>query len=135
MDWKLELIIMPVADIDRAKAFYTERCGFVMDVDFSADDFRIVQLTPPGSACSITLMRNEEKAGTLDGLHIVVPDIDEARETLVKGGVDVSEPYHFGEGGARVDGHDPKRGDYGTYLEFRDPDGNGWLIQEVPSRA
>ncbi|MCP2343015.1 VOC family protein [Actinomadura rupiterrae] len=136
MDWKLELIIMPVSDIDRAKAFYAERCGWAVDVDFEAGDFRIVQLTPPGSACSISLMRNEEKAGTLGGLHIVVPDIDQAREELVKGGVDVTGPYHFGgPGGAQVDGHDPKRGDFGTYLDFQDPDGNSWLIQEVPSRA
>ncbi|RFU38312.1 VOC family protein [Actinomadura logoneensis] len=135
MDWKLETIVVPVADVDRAKAFYSEGCGFAVDVDFSnGGDFRIVQLTPPGSACSITLMREEARAGAVQGLHIVVPDIDAARETLVKGGVDVSEPYFHGPDGSQTTGHHPERVDFGTYLSFQDPDGNGWLIQEVPSR-
>lgn len=136
MDWKLETIIVPVTDVDRAKAFYAEGCGFAVDVDFAnGPDFRIVQLTPPGSACSITLMRNEERAGRLEGLHVVVTDIDAARETLVKGGVDVAEPFHHGQDGSQKPGHHPERVDFGTYLSFQDPDGNGWLIQEVPSRA
>jgi catechol 2,3-dioxygenase-like lactoylglutathione lyase family enzyme len=131
MDWKLELIIVPVSDIDRAKAFYTEKAGFELDVDHSAgEDFRIVQMTPPGSACSITIMKNAEAPGSLQGLHLIVSDIDAARAELVERGVDVSEVYHFEETG-RVSGPDPKRSDYNSFLSFSDPDGNGWLVQEV----
>ncbi|HXV05452.1 MAG TPA: VOC family protein, partial [Solirubrobacterales bacterium] len=87
MDWKLELIVVPVSDLDRAKAFYIERAGFELHVDVSAgDDFRVVQLTPPGSACSIALMRNPERAGSVQGLHLVVPDIDAARAQLIERG-------------------------------------------------
>ncbi|MDX6228192.1 MAG: hypothetical protein QOI76_1582, partial [Frankiales bacterium] len=100
MDYLLELIIVPVADVDRAKAFYAEQAGFHVDVDHSAgEDFRIVQLTPPGSACSITIMKNPGSAGSLGGLHLVVADIDQARAELVSRGVEASEIYHFGEGG------------------------------------
>jgi catechol 2,3-dioxygenase-like lactoylglutathione lyase family enzyme len=131
VDFKLELIVVPVADVDRAKAFYADRCGFTVDVDHSAgEDFRVVQLTPPGSACSITLMRNEKSAGTLAGLHLVVTDIDAARRLLVANGVDASEPFHF-EATEQKPGPDPKRGDYNSFLSFSDPDGNGWLVQEV----
>jgi catechol 2,3-dioxygenase-like lactoylglutathione lyase family enzyme len=131
MDWKLELIIVPVSDMDRAKAFYSEQAGFHVDVDHSAgEDFRIVQLTPPGSACSVTIMRNADAAGSLQGLHLVVSDIDAARAELVNRGVDVSEAYHFGATG-RVAGPDPERRDYNSFLSFSDPDGNGWLVQEV----
>jgi predicted enzyme related to lactoylglutathione lyase len=131
MDWKLELIIVPVADIDRAKAFYSEKAGFHMDVDHRAgEDFRIVQLTPQGSACSITIMRNADAAGSLQGLHLVVSDIDAARAELVNRGVDASDIYHFGSGGQAA-GPDPERRDYGSFLSFSDPDGNGWLVQEV----
>jgi predicted enzyme related to lactoylglutathione lyase len=134
MDWKLELIIVPVSDVDVAKAFYAEQVGFHVDVDHSAgEDFRIVQLTPPGSAASITLMKNPDAAGSLRGLHLVVNDIDAAREALVAGGVEVTGPYHFGAGGA-MDGPDPERRDYATFLSFNDPDGTGWLVQEVRSR-
>jgi len=133
MDWKLELIVVPVSDVDRAKAFYAEQVGFVVDVDHRAgEDFRVVQLTPPGSACSITLMRNEA-AGSLHGLHLVVRDIEAARTELVGRGVQVSEPFHFGATG-QTPGLHPERSDYGTFLSFEDPDGNGWLVQEVPSR-
>lgn len=135
MDWKLELVIVPVSDVDRAKAFYIDGVGFGLDVDHSAgDDFRIVQLTPPGSACSITLMRNPTSAGSLNGLHLIVSDIDEARSELSARGVDVSELYHFGAGGQEA-GPDPKRRDYGTFFSFSDPDGNGWLVQEVRGRG
>jgi catechol 2,3-dioxygenase-like lactoylglutathione lyase family enzyme len=131
MDWKLELIIVPVADMDRAKAFYSEKAGFHVDVDHSAgEDFRIVQLTPQGSACSITIMRNADAAGSLQGLHLVVSDIDAARAELVNRGVDVSEVYHHGPGG-QMSGPDPERSDYNSFLSFSDPDGNGWLVQEV----
>jgi catechol 2,3-dioxygenase-like lactoylglutathione lyase family enzyme len=134
MDFKLELVIVPVSDVDRGKAFYTDKAGFHMDVDYSAGDFRIVQLTPPGSACSVTLMRNEKAAGSLQGLHLVVTDIDAAHAELAGRGMDISEVFHF-ESHGQVPGPDPKRADYGSYLSFSDPDGNGWMVQEVPSRA
>jgi catechol 2,3-dioxygenase-like lactoylglutathione lyase family enzyme len=131
MDWKLELIVVPVSDVDRAKAFYAEQAGFGLDVDFSAgDDFRVVQLTPPGSACSIALMANADAAGSLQGLHLVVDDIEAARAALAERGVGPSEPYHFVDGG-QLDGPHPERADYGTFMSFADPDGNGWLVQEV----
>jgi len=134
VDWKLELVVVPVSDVDRAKAFYTEQAGFGLDVDFSAgDDFRVVQLTPPGSACSIALMA-QPRAGSVQGLHLVVSDIDDAREALAGRGVDVGEIYHF-EAGKRVPGPEPQRADYGSFLSFSDPDGNGWLVQEVASPA
>jgi catechol 2,3-dioxygenase-like lactoylglutathione lyase family enzyme len=131
MDWKLELVIVPVSDVDRAKSFYMERAGFVLDVDHRAgEDFRVVQLTPPGSSCSITLMRNTEAAGSVQGLHLVVSDIEAARAELVGRGTEVSEIYHF-DGGGQQPGPDPQRGDYESFLSFSDPDGNGWLVQEV----
>ena len=130
MDWKLELIVLPVSDVDRAKAFYTDQAGFAVDVDVTVgDDMRIVQLTPPGSACSVTLMRNDN-AGTVQGLHLVVDNIDAARAELVARGADVSEPYHFADG-EQTPGPDPEHRDYGSFLSFSDPDGNGWLVQEV----
>jgi catechol 2,3-dioxygenase-like lactoylglutathione lyase family enzyme len=135
MDWKLETLVVPVADVDRAKAFYADAIGFHVDVDHSAGaDFRVVQLTPTGSGCSISLMKNEQAAGTLQGLHLVVRDIEEAQRQLGAGAVEASEVFHFEEG-VQVDGPDPSRADYGSFLSFSDPDGNGWLIQEVPSRA
>ncbi len=134
MDWKLETLVVPVADVDRAKAFYADGVGFHVDVDHRAgEDFRVVQLTPTGSSCSISLMRNEQAAGTLQGLQLVVRDIDEARRQLAAGGVDASEVFHFEEG-VQVAGHDSERADYASFLSFSDPDGNGWLVQEVPSR-
>jgi predicted enzyme related to lactoylglutathione lyase len=131
VDYKLEALIMPVADVDRAKAFYIERAGFNVDVDFEAAGFRVVQLTPLGSACSILLMSSNPMApGTLKGLHLCVEDIEAARVELVGRGLDISEPYHF-VGGAQTPGVDPKRGKYETYLSFSDPDGNEWLVQEI----
>lgn len=131
MDWKLELIVVPVTDVDRAKAFYMDQAGFGLDVDHRAgEDFRVVQLTPPGSACSIALMRNPERAGAVQGLHLVVPDAEEARSELVGRGMEVSEPFHFGAEGQQPGLH-PERLSYGTFLSFDDPDGNGWLVQEV----
>jgi catechol 2,3-dioxygenase-like lactoylglutathione lyase family enzyme len=130
VDWTLELIVIPVSDVDRAKTFYMEQAGFNLDVDHSAgEDFRVVQLTPPGSACSIALMRNAA-AGSVQGLHLIVPDIDAARAELVARGVDVSEIFHFGAGGQEP-GPDPERSNYNSFLSFNDPDGNGWLVQEV----
>lgn len=130
MDWKLELIVLPVSDIDRAKAFYSERAGFAVDVDVTVGaDMRIVQLTPPGSACSITLMHND-LSGSVQGLHLVVNDIDAARAELVDRGAEVSEAYHFVDG-VQTTGPDPEHQDYGSFLSFSDPDGNGWVVQEV----
>ena len=131
MDYRLELIVVPVADVDRAKAFYQDNAGFGLDVDFSAgEDFRVVQFTPTGSGCSIALMRNPGAAGTLNGLHLVVSDIEAAREELVGRGVKVGEPFHYADG-VQQPGPDPQRQDYGSFATFSDPDGNGWLLQEV----
>jgi catechol 2,3-dioxygenase-like lactoylglutathione lyase family enzyme len=133
VDYKLELVIIPVTDIDRAKDFYENGAGFHVDVDHrQEEDFRIVQLTPPGSSCSITLMRNPEAAGSVQGLHLVVSDIDAARADLAGRGVEASEPFHLGAAG-QTPGHHPARESYGTFLSFSDPDGNGFLVQEVRS--
>jgi catechol 2,3-dioxygenase-like lactoylglutathione lyase family enzyme len=136
VDLKLELIVLPVTDVDRAKAFY-ESAGFRVDVDHQAGpEFRVVQLTPPGSECSITIGTGltPSAPGSAQGLHLVVTDMEEARADLVAKGVDVSEPFHFGSEG-QVSGLDPQRQDYGTFASFSDPDGNGWLLQEVKHRA
>jgi catechol 2,3-dioxygenase-like lactoylglutathione lyase family enzyme len=131
MDYKLELVILPVTDMDRAKSFYQDKAGFRLDVDHRAgEDFRIIQLTPPGSACSVTLMRNPDAAGSVQGLHLVVTDIDQAHAELTGRGIDASEIFHFGPGG-QVPGPDPARGGYNSFVSFADPDGNGWLVQEV----
>ncbi|MGH8824484.1 MAG: VOC family protein [Jiangellaceae bacterium] len=136
MDWKLELVLVPVSDVDRAKAFYTEQCGFNLDVDHRAsDNFRVVQMTPPDSACSISIGIGITKAppGTTEGLHLVVTDIDKARAELAERGVDIGEVFHFGATG-REPGPHPDRADYGSYLAFSDPDGNSWVVQEVPGK-
>src|ERR1022692_3954621 len=100
MDFKLALIVIPVSDVDKVKAFYTDNAGFRLDVDHRAgEDFRVVQLTPPGSACSITLMRNATGAGSVQGLHLVVSDIEAARGELAGRGVEGSEIFHFPPGG------------------------------------
>lgn len=131
MDYRLELIVMPVTDMDRAKAFYGERAGFHVDIDHrGGGDFRIIQLTPPGSACSITLVRNPERAGAVQGLHLVVQDIEAARADLAARRVAISEPFHFGPEG-KTPGLDPDRRNYRSFASFNDPDGNGWLVQEV----
>lgn len=133
MDFKLELVVLPVSDVDKSKEFYTEKLGFRLDVDHRAgDEFRVVQLTPPGSACSITIGEGVTpvEPGTYEGLHLVVDDIEAARAELVNRGVDVSEPFHFGAEG-QTPGLHPDRADYGTFMSFKDPDGNGWLVQEV----
>jgi catechol 2,3-dioxygenase-like lactoylglutathione lyase family enzyme len=133
VDWKLELVVVPVSDVDRAKAFYTEQVGFGLDVDHSTgDEFRVVQMTPPGSACSISIGTGISSAepGSTKGLHLVVSDIDAARAELVERGVDAGEIFHFGSEG-RTPGPDPSRADYNSFLSFNDPDGNAWLVQEV----
>lgn len=134
MDWNLQLVIVPVSDVDRAKEFYLERVGFTLDVDHRAgEDFRVVQLTPPGSACSISLMRNEVSAGSVQGLHLVVTDIGAARAELVGRGVEPTELFHFAEGG-QVAGPDPAGQDYNSFFSFGDPDGTGWVVQEVRAK-
>lgn len=133
MDYKLELVVLPVADVDRAKEFYVVQMGFHLDVDHQAgEEFRVVQLTPPGSACSITIGKGITKSepGAVQGLHLVVADIEAARAELAGRGVPVGEVFHFGPGG-RTPGPDPQRRDYNSFLAFEDPDGNGWLVQEV----
>ena len=133
MDFKLELVVLPVTDVDRAKDFYVDKAGFTLDVDHRAGDaFRVVQLTPPGSACSITIGTGvtQVQPGSYQGLHLVVTDIEAARAELVERGMEVSEPFHFGVQGQAAGLH-PERADYGTYLSFSDPDGNSWLVQEV----
>jgi len=131
VDWALELVMVPVSDVDRAKTFYLEKAGFDLLVDHRAgEDFRVVQLTPPGSACSIAIMKNPEAAGSVQGLHLIVSDIDAARAQLAERGAAASELFHFDSGGQSA-GPDPERRDYNTFLTFSDPDGNGWLVQEV----
>ena len=135
MDWKLELVIVPVTDVDRAKKFYTDQLGFAEDVDHRAgDSFRVVQLTPPGSACSITIGVGESPPGSLHGLHLVVSDIEAACRQLTERGVDVGPIHHFVDG-VQTPGVHPQRGDYESFSSFHDPDGNTWVLQEVPSRG
>jgi catechol 2,3-dioxygenase-like lactoylglutathione lyase family enzyme len=133
VDYTLELIVVPVSDVDRAKAFYLEQAGFELLVDSSAGpDFRIVQLTPPGSACSIAIGTGigSMAPGSLHGLHLVVSDIEAARDELVARGTEVGDIFHFGEAG-QTPGVDPERRSYATFMPFQDPDGNTWLVQEV----
>ena len=122
MDWKLELVAVPVTDVDRAKAFYTEKIGFNVDHDHRvSDEIRFVQLTPPGSACSIALGDGmvEAPPGSAKGLQMVVSDVTAARAELVERGVDVSDVQVF---------------PWGSFVFFDDPDGNGWAVQELPAR-
>jgi catechol 2,3-dioxygenase-like lactoylglutathione lyase family enzyme len=137
MDLKLEVVVIPVSDVDRSKQFYEESLGFTLDVDHRAgESFRVVQLTPPGSACSITfgLGISSAEPGSYKGMHLVTEDIEAARNELTQSGVEVGEPFHFGAEG-QTPGLHPDRADYGSYLQLEDPDGNTWLIQEVRSRA
>ena len=122
MDWKLELVAIPVSDVDRAKAFYAEKVGFHADHDQTvSDEIRFVQLTPPGSACSIALGKGISDAppGSVQGLQLVVPDINTARAELVERGVEVSDVQEF---------------PWGSFVFFADPDGNRWSVQQVPAR-
>jgi catechol 2,3-dioxygenase-like lactoylglutathione lyase family enzyme len=132
MDYTLELVIVPVSDVDRAKSFYTEQAGFELHVDHRAgEDFRVVQLNPPGSACSIAIGTgiSDMTPGSLKGLHLMVTDIVAARDELAARGVEVVNLRHLKDG-AWADGPHPERADYNTFAEFRDPDGNLWLLQE-----
>ncbi len=132
MTWKLELVLLPVTDVDRAKAFYTEKMGFNLDVDHRAgDQFRVVQLTPDGSSCSISfgVGISDAEPGSVRGLHLVVPDIEKARAELVDRGIEVSNVRHMTPEGW-VDGPDPKHANYNSFADFADPDGNTWVLQE-----
>jgi predicted enzyme related to lactoylglutathione lyase len=122
MDWKLELVAVPVSDVDRAKTFYTEKAGFNADHDHRvSDEVRFVQLTPPGSACSIAVGSgiSQSEPGSAQGMQLVVSDINAARTELAERGVDVSEVQEF---------------DWGSFVFFSDPDGNGWAVQQIPAR-
>ncbi|MGW1618095.1 VOC family protein [Streptomyces sp. NPDC002172] len=139
MDMRFEVAAIPVADVDRALGFY-RNLGWRLDADYEAGpDFRIIQLTPPGSACSIHFGRGITPAapGSAQGLYLVVSDIQAARADLLGRGVEVSEVYHnvYDTGSqVRVDGPDPDGRTYATYASFSDPDGNGWILQEVTER-
>jgi catechol 2,3-dioxygenase-like lactoylglutathione lyase family enzyme len=133
MDFKLELVLIPVTDVDRAKAFYVEKCGFTLDVDHQPnDEFRVVQMTPPGSACSITIGKGITDAapGSYRATHLVVTDIEAARAELHGRGVEVSAIRHMTPDGWKT-GADPQHGDYNSFADFSDPDGNTWVLQEV----
>jgi catechol 2,3-dioxygenase-like lactoylglutathione lyase family enzyme len=132
MEYKLELILLPVSDVDRAKAFY-EGLGFNLDVDHHAgNDFRVIQFTPSGSACSIAFGIGISKAepGSVQGIHLIVKDITAARDELVDRGVEVSEIRHMTPGGWKP-GVDPDHARYNSFADFADPDGNSWVLQEV----
>jgi catechol 2,3-dioxygenase-like lactoylglutathione lyase family enzyme len=142
MELKLEVIVLPVSDVDRAKDFY-QRLDFRLDADFVVDDgYRVVQLTPPGSAASIMIGTgiSSSPAGSVQGLLVAVPDIEVARADLIARGVDVTELFHeadpfvHADPSHRIAGAHPERATYGTYASFSDPDGNGWLLQEISTR-
>jgi catechol 2,3-dioxygenase-like lactoylglutathione lyase family enzyme len=133
MDFKLELVLIPVSDVDRAKAFYVAKAGFELDVDTTVgDQMRVVQVTPPGSACSVGFGTGLTPAppGSAQGLHLVVSDIVAARAELAGRGVEVSGVRHM-VSGTWVPGPHPERGNYESFAEFADPDGNAWVLQEV----
>ena len=143
MDFRLEVIVLPVSDVYRAKEFYLG-LGWRLDADFAADEkFRVIQLTPPGSPASVIFGTGLTNAapGSSQGLHLVVEDIEAARAELAGKGVDISEVFHdaggvFHHAGAeaRVAGRAPGRASYGSFASFGDPDGNGWLLQEITTR-
>jgi len=132
MDWKLEVIVVPVSDVDRAKHFYSEQVGFKVDLDDSpTESLRIVQLTPPGSGCSICIGKGlgNSEPGSIKGLQLVVSDIEAARNQLLNGGVEVSPIRHM-EKGNWVEG---RGGRWNSFIFFNDPDGNAWTVQERPA--
>jgi predicted enzyme related to lactoylglutathione lyase len=146
-DMKLEIIVIPVSDVDRAKEFYAS-LGWRLDADFAANDFRVIQFTPPGSGCSVIFGKNVTAAspGSAQGLYLIVSDIEATRKDLAGRGIKVSEAFHhsgdvytgpdepFLFGRRRVGGLDPERGTYRSFASFSDPDGNGWLFQEITAR-
>jgi catechol 2,3-dioxygenase-like lactoylglutathione lyase family enzyme len=143
IDMRLEVVVLPVSDVDRAKQFYM-RMGWRLDADFPGDaGFRVVQLTPPGSPCSIIFGSKitSATAGSADALMLVVTDVEAARADLLARGIDVSEIFHDAGGvfhhagtDARVPGLDPQRRSYSSFASFNDPDGNGWILQEIVTR-
>jgi catechol 2,3-dioxygenase-like lactoylglutathione lyase family enzyme len=148
IDMKLEIVVIPVSDVERAKRFYGG-LGWRLDADFAAgDDWRVIQFTPPGSGCSVIFGKNVTAAapGSAQGLYLIVSDIETARNDLVRRGVDVSEIFHgagdihtgtdepYLSGRLRLGGADPERGSYRSFASFKDPDGNGWLFQEITTR-
>ena len=147
VNMKLEVVVIPVSDVDRAKSFYSN-LGWRLDADFAAgDDWRVIQFTPPGSGCSVIFGKNVTAAapGSAQGLYLIVSDIKDARDELLRRGVGISEVFHAGDvhagvdepylfGRHRVGGPDPERRSYRSYASFSDPDGNGWLLQEVTER-
>ena len=148
VDMKLEIVVIPVSDVDRAKRFYGG-LGWRLDADFAAaDDYRVIQFTPPGSGCSVIFGRNVTPAtpGSAQGLYLIVSDVKAARDELLGRGVEVSEVFHDGGdvhagsdetylfGRVRVGGPDPDHRSYRSFASFRDPDGNGWLFQEITAR-
>jgi predicted enzyme related to lactoylglutathione lyase len=142
-EMRLEVMVLPVSDVDRAKRFY-EGLGWKVDAEFSGDGgYRLMQLTPPGSGCSIIFGEGVTSAapGSCEGLHLAVYDIEAAREDLIARGVEVSETFHdvtgvFHHAGTegRVSGPAPEHADYGSFASFSDPDGNGWVLQEIKTR-
>jgi catechol 2,3-dioxygenase-like lactoylglutathione lyase family enzyme len=137
MELRIELLLVPVSDVDRAKAFYTEKAGFNLDVDHRAgDDFRVVQMTPPGSACSIAVGQGITDAapGSSRGIHLIVSDIVAARDELVGRGIEVSDVRHMDAGTWKLGPH-PDHSDYSSFADFADPDGNTWVLQEVDRTA
>jgi catechol 2,3-dioxygenase-like lactoylglutathione lyase family enzyme len=143
IDMKLEVIVIPVSDVDRAKRFYSE-LGWRLDIDYTNGiDYRVIQFTPPGSGCSIIFGKSVTAAtpGSMQGLHLIVFDIQAARDELLRRGIAISEPFHdaggiFHHAGAKgiVSGPNPQRKSYASYASFCDPDGNGWVFQEVTAR-
>ena len=143
IDMKLEVVIIPVSDVDRAKRFYGD-LGWRLDLDYTAgDDYRVIQFTPPGSGCSVIFGKNVTAAapGSAQGLHLIVSDIEAARDQLLRRGIGISEPFHdaggvFHHAGTEglVIGPNPQRKSYASYASFSDPDGNGWVFQEVTAR-
>ena len=135
-EFRLEVVALPVSDVDRAKAFYAG-LGWREDADFDiSEDFRVVQFTPPGSGCSIAFGKGVITAdpGSIQRLEAAVYDIEATREDLISRGVEVSELFHGGPGEDPVSGPDPQHASYKTYATFSDPDGNGWLLQEIKER-
>ena len=143
VDMKLEVVVIPVSDVDRAKRFYGD-LGWRLDIDYtSGDDFRVIQFTPPGSGCSVIFGKNVTPAapGSAQGLHLIVSDIEAAYDALLRRGIEISKPFHDAGGvfhhvGPKglLGGPNPQRKSYASYASFRDPDGNGWLLQEVTAR-
>jgi catechol 2,3-dioxygenase-like lactoylglutathione lyase family enzyme len=142
MNFKLEVIIIPVSDVERAKAFY-KKLGWRLDADFAKGDFRVVQLTPPNSEASIIFGKGvtSPKPGSANSLVLAVDDVEVARDDLIAHGVKVSEVFHFTGGpfndaakNPRVNGRDPEGRSYNSFASFEDPDGNGWLLQEIKER-